>query len=443
MAAGKNWLEKLGLHRRELRAWAMYDWANSSYATTVVAAVLPIYFHDVAAADLPEHLRSAYWGYVSGLALLLVAVMSPLVGAVADYLGAKKRLLFALTVVGAASAAATMFVYRGDWLLAAALFVVGNVAFFGGYVFYDSLLPHIAAPDEVDRVSSAGFALGYLGGGLLLALNLAWIMQPQLFGMADKGVAVRMSFLSVGIWWLVFSIPLMRQVSEPPATRADGDAARYLRAGLARLRTTFGQVRRFKQTWLFLLAFWCYSDGIGTIFKMAAVYGREIGIEANGLIGALLLAQFLGIPATFAFGAFASRIGAKAAIMATLAVYTGICVLGFYMTTAWQFWVLAGLVAVVQGGAQALSRSLFSQIVPKSKSAEFFSFYSVSSRFAGVIGPLLFGVVAQVAGGSRLSILMLIALFAAGMAILSKVNVEEAKRVARDAEDELRRPSFG
>ena len=427
-------LRALGLHRRELRAWALYDWANSAFATTVMATILPIFYADVAASPLPEHVRTAYWGYTTAAALLLTALLSPVLGAVADHLGAKKRFLALFAGTGILATALLAVAGEGMWLYVSLVFVAANVGFAAANVFYDSLLPHIARPAELNRVSAAGFALGYVGGGLLLALNLLWITRPGWFGLPDALAATRLAFLSVAVWWLLFSIPLLRGVPEPARVRrrelGETLPTDALREGFGRLAETFRELRRYRQAFLFLVAFWLYSDGIGTIIKMATIYGREIGIGATDLIGALLLVQFVGVPCTFAFGALADRLGTKGGLYVALGVYTAITVLGFFMTEAWQFWVLAGAVGTVQGGAQALSRSLYASLIPRSRSSEFFAFYSVSGKFAGIVGPALFGAVSQLAGGSRLSILSLIAFFLLGWLLVSRVNLEEGRRMA-------------
>jgi UMF1 family MFS transporter len=433
-------LRALGLGRPELRAWALYDWANSAFATTIMATMLPIFYADVAAASLPEHIRTAYWGYTTSIALLLTAVLSPLLGAVADYLGAKKRFLAFFAAMGIAATALLAPAGPGMWLYVSVVFVLANVGFAAANVFYDSLLPHIARPDELNRVSTGGFALGYVGGGLLLALNLAWISMPERFGLGDALTATRLAFVSVALWWALFAIPLFRGVSEPPRGLEPDEAPRLnsFRVGFGRLMQTFRELRRYRQAMLFLIAFWLYSDGIGTIIKMATIYGREIGIGQTDLIGALLLVQFVGIPCTFAFGALADRLGAKGGLYVALGVYSTITVLGFFMTEAWQFWLLAVAVGTVQGGAQALSRSLYATLIPTGKAAEFFAFYSVSSKFAGIVGPALFGVVAQLAGGSRLSILSLIVFFLLGWFLVSRVDLEEGRRVAQQEDAALR-----
>ncbi len=432
-----SFMARIGLGRPELRAWAMYDWANSAFATTIMAAILPIYYASVAAVDLPPNVRTAYWGYTSSLALLVMVVFAPLLGAVADIVGGQKKFLAVFTVIGSVATGLLWFVGKGDWVLASTLYLIGNIGFAGALVFYDSLLTTVAKPEEVDRVSTAGYAIGYVGGGVLLAINLVWTLKPELFGFPDKGVAVRASFLSVSIWWLVFSIPLWRKVKGPKASRGTHEQGSPLTIGFTRLMATAKDIKRYKQIVIFLIGFWFYTDGIGTIIKMATMFGAEIGIGETHLIGALLLVQFLGIPATFAFGAVASRIGTKAGLMVTLTVYSGICLLGYWMTEPWQFWALAVLVALVQGGSQALSRSLYASIVPPSRAAEFFSFNSVFSKFAGIFGPALFGIVAQSAGSSRSSILFLISFFIVGMIFLAMLDVEEGRRVAAAAEREI------
>ena len=358
-----------------------------------------------------------------------------MLGAAADYLGAKKKFLSFFVAIGATASALLYFVTEGDWLFASIVFIVGNIGFAGSEIFYESLLPHIAREDEIDRVSTGAFFIlqTAMTGGLLLALQLAWISSPGSFGMSDAGQASRISFLSVAAWWAIFTVPLLRNVPEPKRRLEPGEASGRspIRISFARVPETFREIRGYRQVFLFLLAFWFYNDGINTIIKMATIYGAEIGIGQNDLIGALLLVQFVGIPATFAFGTLAARIGAKRGVYLALIVYTGIAVLGYFMHEAWQFWVLACAVALVQGGSQALSRSIFATMIPKGKSSQFFGFYAISGKFGNIVGPLVFALVSQLAGGSRLSILSLVVFFAGGMILLSRVDIEEGRRVAR------------
>ncbi len=432
-------LERVGLHRPELRAWAMYDWANSAFMATVVTAIFPIYFSTVAGADLDPATASFRFATTTFVALSITAVLSPILGAVADFAGIKKKMLAAFLALGAVATACMFFMRQGDWLLAAILFGVANIGVTASFVFYDSLLPHIASTDEMDRVSTSGYALGYLGGGVLLVVNLAWILAPERFGLSGQELAMRLSFVSVAVWWVGFSIPLFRTVPEPArALEADEQAGeRPVRVAFARLGETLRELRGYKQAFLMMLAFLVYNDGIGTIIRMATTFGTEIGLEQTDLITAIMLVQFIGVPFAFIFGLLAGRMGAKRAIFLSLAVYVAISILSYGMTTAAEFYTLAMLVGMVQGGSQALSRSLFASMVPKHKSSEFFGFFGVFEKFAGIVGPGVFAVMILVTGSSRGAILSIIAFFVVGGLILAKVDVEDGQRVARAAEIDL------
>ncbi len=437
-------LANLGLHRKDLRAWAMYDWALSAQETTIAVAVFPIFFAQVAAAGLPEGAGGDYIGYSNSLATLVIALTSPVLGAIADYAAVKKRMLAAFMVMGVISIGLMFFIQSGDYLLGSLLFVFSLIGGAGSRVFYESLLPHIASHEEVDRVSTAGYALGYVGGGILLALNLAWILHPSLFGLpsgtdltpSQEPLPTRLALVSVAAWWLLFSIPLFRRVPEP-APRLEPDEVRGLnpvKVGFGRLVETFHELRLYKHAFIMLLAFLIYNDGISTIQKMATVYGDELGIEPGVLISAILLVQFVGIPCSFLFGSLAGRIGTKTSIYVGLGVYTRISIFGFFISSPIHFYILAGLVGLVQGGTQALSRSLFATIIPRHKSGEFFGFFSVFSKFAATTGPLVFIFAKSLMGESRFGILSIILFFIVGGILLSFVDVEEGERVARAAE---------
>ncbi len=420
-------------YKRIINAWVMYDWANSAFATTVMSTVLPIFYSTVIASDMPRVAASSKWGYTNTIAMLLIAFSAPVLGALADHSGAKKRFLGAFASVGILATALLYFVSTGDWLAASLLYIVGRFGFAAANIFYDSLLPHIARPEDIDYVSAKGYALGYLGGGLLLAINLAWIMKPDLFGIPNSEIATRLSFVSVAIWWAVFSIPIMRVVPEPPHVLEAGESQENpVKAAFQRLANTFREIRKYRELVKFLIAFWLYNDGIGTIITMATIYGAEIGIGQTHLIGALLMVQFLGVPFSLIYGRIGQKIGAKPAILGGLVIYTLIAIGGFFMSAPIHFWILAAFVALVQGGTQALSRSLYGRLTPKAKSAEFFGFYDVSSKFAGIVGPALFAFVGSMAGSSRLSILSLIIFFIVGGLVLTRVNVEEGARVAQE-----------
>jgi UMF1 family MFS transporter len=441
-AAG--WLSRLGLDRRELRAWAMYDWAVSAVQTTIMVAVFPVYFVNIARSSLPESRATQAIATANTIVAIVLAVLSPVLGAVSDYVAAKKRMLGASMLVGAAAIAGMFFVQQGDHQLALVLFVISLIGATASTVFYDALLPHIAKEGEIDRVSSAGYAIGYVGGGVLLALNLAWILKPEWFGLpagpglsdAARTLPTRLAFLSVAVWWVVFSIPLFLRVPEPPRSREPDEVGggNAFVAPFIRVAETFRALRGYRQAFLMLLAFMIYNDGIQTIQKMASSYGKELGIADSVLISSILIVQFLGFPFAFLFGAIAQRIGAKRTIFIGLLVYAGISVLGFYMRTAGHFMLLAAMVATVQGGTQALSRSLFASLIPAHKSGEFFGFYSVFEKFASIFGPLLFWVTIATTGNSRNAILSVIAFFILGAFVLSRVKVAEGQRAARAGE---------
>jgi UMF1 family MFS transporter len=429
-------LDRLGLHRRELRAWALYDVANSAWMTTVMTVVFPLFFVKVAAAGLPPEAARSRLAFASSLSVVLVGLLGPLLGAIADYRGSKKLFLGSFLALGAAATAAMYFIVEGQWGFALLTFVVGNVAVTSTLAFYNSLLPSIATADEVDRVSTAGFALGYLGGGSLLALNMAMLANPQRFGIADAGMAARLSFASVAAWWVLFSIPLFRHVPEPArklqADETGGENA--VRIAVRRLAGTLRELRVHKDAGILLLAFFVYNDAVNTIIRMAMIYGDEIGISSSHLMAAFLMIQLVGVPFAFAFGALADRIGTRRALFVTLAVYAVVSVYGFALRTTAQFFVLGFLVATVQGGIQALSRSLFATLIPRHKAGEMFGFFGVFDRFGGAFGMFVFGVFQATTGSGRPAILTLIVFFAIGAWLLTRVDVERGRRVAREAE---------
>ena len=437
-------LERLALHRPELRAWALYDWANSAFVCVVITAVYPIYFSTIACAEpgLAEEARRALaterHALVTTISMLLIALASPLLGAIADYSATKKRMLGLFLSGGLASTAGLFLVREGDWPLAMVLFGLANVGAAGSFVFYDALLPSVAREDEMDRLSTSGYALGYLGGGLLLGVCLLVILRPEMLGLPAGTLPTRLAFLSVALWWLGFSIPLFRRVREPRFREpGEGPRENRVRAALARLRATLGELRRYRQAFLLMLAFLVYNDGVGTIYRMAVPFGKEIGLDDGAMILAILIVQFIGVPCAFLFGALAGRIGAKASILLGLLVYTGICVFAYRMTTEAEFYVLAGLVGLVQGGVQALSRSLFASMVPSHKSGEFFGLFAVLEKFAGIAGPAIFGLIHALTGSSRQAILAMIGFFVIGAALLLCVNVTAGRRVARAAEERV------
>ncbi len=442
--ASSGFLSALGLHRPELRAWAMYDWAISSMQTVIMTAVCPIYYVTVAGSHLTKPEATQSLGYANTVAAIAIAILAPILGAVADFRAAKKRFLVGFMLLGITATAAMFFIAHGQLLLASVLFVLSIAGASGSMTFYESLLPHIASEKEMDRISTAAYGLGYLGGGLLLAINLAWILKPAAFGLpsgdgltpAQATLPTRLAFLSVGIWWLLFSIPLLRRVPEPPRTVESDEkpGENALVAALRRLGETLREMRGYKQAFLAMLAFTIYNDGIQTIIKMATAFGSEIGIEQKDLITAILLVQFIGVPFAFAFGALAGKLGTKRSILLGLIVYTGICIYAYGISSAREFYILACMVGLVQGGTQALSRSLFANMVPKHKSGEFFGFYSVFEKFGGIFGPLVFAIAIGQGGSSRVAILWVIGFFVVGGVLLMFVNTAEGERAAREAD---------
>ncbi len=413
-------------YRKKIISWCMYDWANSAFATTVMAAILPVYYSKVAGAVLPGNTATVYWGYTTAIGLLITAFIAPILGAIADFSKIKKRMLMIFASLGILFTSLLYLVNTGDWFIASLFFIFGNVGFATSEVFYNSLLPEVAKPEDIDKVSTRGYALGYLGGGILLAINVAMLNIIE-----DKKFASRLCFVTVGIWWAVFTVPLIMNVKETSRKNTIGRKFNSFYVGVRRLRKTFGELKNYRELLLFLSAFWIYNDGIGTIIKMATIYGAEIGIGTNDLIGALLLTQFVGIPFAILFGRLAGLIGTKRSIYIGLWVYTVISIGAYFMTKGIHFWMLAFCVALVQGGTQALSRSLFASMVPSKKTAEFFGFYGMSSKFAGIFGPLIFALVGQLTGTSRLSIISLVAFFVIGGLILSRVDEEEGMRKAQ------------
>jgi UMF1 family MFS transporter len=431
-----SWLERLGLHRRELRAWAYYDVANSAWMTTVLTLFAPAFFVPFAARGLPGEVAESRFAFVTSAAVVVIGLLGPWLGALADYKGSKKAFMGAFLALGAALTSALYFVREGQWLLALVLFAVANVAIMSTLAFYNALLPGIAAPDEVDRVSTAGFALGYLGGGLLFTLNVWMIASPSTFGLTDAYRAFRVSCVMVAAWWVLFSIPLFRRVPEPAPRLDPGEQAGESagRVALRRLVETFRELRGHRDAAWLLVAYLVYNDAVNTIIRMGTMFGHEIKIPLMHLSLAVLMIQFVGVPFSFAFGLLADRIGAKRSIHLALGVYVCITVLAYWLRTVAQYYAFAFAVAMVMGGIQALSRSLFAVLIPRHKAGEMFGFFGVFDRFGGAIGSFVFGVMLSLLGSSRPAILSLVVLFALGALILSRVDVERGGRLAREAE---------
>lgn len=423
------------MNRKAVRSWLMYDWANSAFVTTMVAAVLPVFYFDVAAKGLADYEAASYWSFSQSAAMVLVALMAPFLGAVADLSGRKLQFLRAFAWLGVLATALFVLVGEGDWLLASVLFIAGQIGFSGGNTFYDSMLTDLVPEEKRETVSSQGYALGYLGGGLLLAVNLLMIMKPGLFGLDSALHGTYLCFLSVAAWWFLFSLPIFRHAGPHlPKAAVRLSAGKYAAAGFGRLHRTFRNVRRFPELVKYLIAFWLFNDGINTVITMATMYGKTIGIGTNDLIAALLITQFVGFPCTLLFGRMAERIGAKRALYLSLAVYAVIISLGYFMTTALHFYLLAVVVGFVQGGSQAVARSIFSRLVPRRQSAEFFGFLSVSSKLSSSFGPFVFGLASRLFQSSRMGILALLLFIIGGMVMLAFVNLDKGRLEAVEAD---------
>ncbi len=407
-------------------SWALYDWANSAFATTVIAGFFPIFFREYWSAGASSVDVTFRLGVASSISSLVIVFMAPILGAIADSAGIKKKLLIGFSYIGILSTLGLSLVEYGHWLAAIVLFVTGSLGFLGANVFYDALLTDVASTnDRIHLVSGLGYGLGYLGGGILFAINVFMVLNPQTFGFDDSGEAVRVSFITVGIWWAVFSIPILLFVKDnPPETTRSTSA---VKAAFMQLGATLKNMRTQKTIVLFLLAYWFYIDGVDTVFRMAVDYGLAIGLDSNDLIVALILVQFIGFPAAIAFGKLGQVIGPKQGIYIGIVVYIAATVWAYFITTGVEFFILAIMIGCVIGGIQSLSRSLLGQLIPHRQAGEYFGFFNMVGKSAAVIGPFLVGWTAA-AFGTRNSILSVIVLFAIGAYLLAYVNTDATKK---------------
>jgi UMF1 family MFS transporter len=421
---------------KQILAWAIYDWANSAFATTVMAGFFPLFFKQYWSAGIESTETTFHLGVGNAIASLLIVLTAPLLGAIADRGNMRKRFLFLFALAGILATAGLSGVGKGEWLAAVMLFVVATIGFMGANVFYDSLIVIVAKKDDWNVVSALGYALGYLGGGLLFAVNVAMTLSPESFGLKDAAEAVQLSFVTVAIWWLVFSMPLMWLVKEPEYIATVKGFA-VARAGYLQLIETFHHLRQLRIVFLFLLAYWLYIDGVDTVVRMAVDYGLSIGLEQEHLITALLITQFVGFPAALGFGMLARKLGEggegdRRGILLAIGVYILATIGAYFMNTSKEFYMLAIVIGLVQGGSQALSRSLYARLIPSSKSAEFFGFYNMLGKFAAVIGPLMVGAVSLATGDHRLGLLSIIILFILGAGLLMKVDVTTGELAVRE-----------
>jgi len=404
---------------RPVLGWALYDWANSAFAATVMAGFFPVFFKQYWSAGSESSVSTFRLGLLSGLGSLVIALAAPFLGAMADRGGARVRLLAFFTVIGAAATAGLYFVDQGDWVSAAVVYSLAGIGFWGGIIFNDALLVDVTDPPRYDLVSALGYSLGYAGGGLLLALNAAMVANPAGFGLSGAAEAVRIAFPMVAAWWLLFTLPCLLWVREEKPARPLAPLA-AARAGWRELRATVTEVRKYRALAWFLLAYWLYIDGVNTVIKMAVDFGLSLGFPQQSLIAALLITQFVGFPAALAFGWLGNRIGALSGIFIAIAVYAAATIAAYWMSEVRHFYLLAVVIGLVQGGIQSLSRSYYASLVPEGKQGEFFGFYNMMGKFAAVLGPTMVGITALLTGDTRNGMLSILVLFVGGALLLAR-----------------------
>jgi MFS transporter, UMF1 family len=410
---------------REKLGWAFYDWGNSAYSTIVMAGFFPVFFKEYWNAGIDVADSTFRLGLANSMASLLIVLMAPVLGAVADSLSRRKAMLAAFAFLGILMTGGLYLIGQGEWQLASLLYVLSMVGFSGSNIFYDSLLPSVATEDDLDQTSSLGYSLGYLGGGLLLALNVFMTLHPDWFGFIDAVSVVRASFLMVALWWLVFTLPLLLTVEEP-AIPDGAPQDHILLEGFIRIWRTLHEVRALRHVWFFLLAYWLYIDGVDTVMRMAVDYGLSLGIGHSDLILALLITQFVGFPAALVFGWIAGKSSSKTGILLGLVIYGLVTIAAAQMSTAREFYFLAFAIGLAQGGVQALSRSMYARMIPPGRSAEFFGFYNMLGKFAAIIGPVMMGWVGLLTGNPRAGIMSLLVLFGVGALLLLVVRFDSS-----------------
>lgn len=404
-------------------SWALYDWANSTFATTVMAGFFPVFFSAYWTQGAKASTTTFYLGLGNSIASLIVAILSPILGAIADHGSYKKRFLVTFAFLGCLMTANLSLVHAGQWQLAILFYITANIGFSGANTFYDSLLPSVASEKKVDFVSSLGFSLGYIGGGLLFLINVLMYLNPEAFNLADDVAAIKASFLMVGIWWFVFTIPLILFVKEEKMPKSK-KVRSSVRVGLKEFKTTVKDLKHLPTLLTFLAAYWFYIDGVDTIIRMAVNFGTALGFPASSLIVALLLTQFVAFPSALLYSMFGQKIGVKKALLVAIVAYSLIAGFGAFMTKEIHFYLLAGAIGLFQGGIQALSRSFYTRLIPPNKNAEFFGFFNMLGKFAAILGPLLMGFVTLITDNNRIGIVSLIILFVIGGFLLNKVDLE-------------------
>ncbi len=423
----------------------MYDWANSAFATTVIAAILPIYFATYIVPSDGWILRissieistnaTTLWAFLAGATSLFVFITAPILGAIADVSDSKKKFLMAFCFGGSMFTTLLFFSQRGDVWMTAVFFFLANTCFVSANIFYDSFLPHIASRNKIDQVSGRGYAYGYLGGGIQFSICIFFILFHNKIGI-DKSMAVRISLLFSGVWWAGFSIVTLVWLREPESNNTSFKHSQnnytswtFIRLGISRTWHTILNVKKHRNLALFLIAFMFYNDGIHTVIRMAAIYGKdELGLKNQTLMGTLLLVQFVGIGGALLFSRLSGTFGTKRILIFVLFLWLGILCYAYIMTSAFDFWMLGIAVGLVLGGSQAISRSFYGGMIPTRESAEFFGFYSVFEKFSAIWGPFVFGVIRQITGTSRLAVLSLVGFFFIGIVLMYFVKEHDSSR---------------
>ena len=425
--------------KKSIYSWALYDWANSAFATTVMAGFFPIFFAQYWSNPENLSISTFYLGLGNSVASIIVVLLAPILGAIADRGTYKKRFLVFFAFLGVLMTAGLALVSQGMWQIALLTYVIATVGFSGANTFYDSLLPAVSNKDNVDYVSAVGYAFGYIGGGILIVINFLMITYPSFFGFADSVEGIKWSFVSVALWWAIFSIPIVLFVKEPKYHKTE-TTLQTIKSGFKQLKDTFNEIRHLKVVFTFLIAYWLYIDGVDTTVRMAADFGITLGFDSTTIMGALVLVQFIAFFATLLYVKFADKIGTKNAIYFAIAAYMVIIFSGYFVTEGWHFYIIAGMIGCFQGGIQTLSRSLYARIIPENKSAQYFGFFNMWGKFAAVIGPLLMGSVTLILNNTiddhvlsaRIGLQSIMILFILGALVLSRVDISEGEKVAKE-----------
>lgn len=408
---------------KSIFSWALYDWANSAYATVVLAGFFPLFFKQYWSNAADVSTSTFQLGLTNSLASAVVVILAPVLGAIADAGNYKKKLLFIFAILGIVMTAALYLVAENETILALVLFALSAIGFSGSVIFSDSLIVGICKKTDYDNVSLIAYALGYLGGGILFAFDVYMTLNPEIFGFENSAEAVKFSFLTVSVWWFIFSLPLFFNVPEIK-TGYNLKVINAIITGFKQLSKTFKNIKTYKHIFLFLVAYWLYIDGVDTIVRMAVDYGLSLGFNSTDLIVALLITQFVGFPSALAFSYLAKYTGTKNSILFAISIYFFVTIWASQMQSVSEFYTLAVIIGLVQGGVQALSRSFYARIIPQNQAAEFFGFYNMLGKFAAVFGPVLVGVVSLLTMSPRLSMLSISVFFIAGGVLLFFVKDE-------------------